>query len=239
MVTPLVSMTLGSSPFAEVPRREVSSEERAPVRSKTTRFPAPLVVTSVLALAVGVGAAIAVSRLVDRPGIAATPAAAQYLPPVSQQSEVAPDFSLPDQGGRNVSLSSLRGKEVLITFLDPLCTSQCPILGQQIGTVEAGLPANVKPVLLIVSVAANRSAADVAAFTSHVTWQPGWHWLLGNQAQLQAVWALYNIAVQPSTGDVLHDETLFVVNPQGRITTGYNAPLPITEVASTITQSSR
>jgi len=72
-----------------------------------------------------------------------------------------------------------------------------------------------------------------------VTWQPGWHWLLGNQAELQAVWATYHIAVQPTPTDVAHDETLYVVDPRGVIAAGYNAPLPVQDVASTITRSSR
>ena len=40
----------------------------------------------------------------------------------------APDFSLPDQDGQQVSLSSLRGKKVLIYFypkaMTPGCTTQ-------------------------------------------------------------------------------------------------------------------
>jgi cytochrome oxidase Cu insertion factor (SCO1/SenC/PrrC family) len=209
------------------------------VRAKSRRFSTPLLLTSISALLVGIGATVGVSRLVSRPTTHAIAASAQYLPPVSVQPQVAPDFTLPDQAGQGVSLSSLRGKEVLITFMDPQCTAQCPIMGQQLGSVEKSLPAGVRPVLLIVSVAAGRSGADVATFTSHVSWQPGWHWLLGNQAQLQAVWATYHIAVQPSATDVAHDETLYVVDPHGRIAAGYNAPLPIGEVASTITHSSR
>ncbi|HEX5289314.1 MAG TPA: hypothetical protein VFX25_10610, partial [Streptosporangiaceae bacterium] len=42
----------------------------------------------------------------------------------------APGFSLTDQNGRTVSLASLRGKVVLMTFLDPVCTSDCPIIAQ-------------------------------------------------------------------------------------------------------------
>jgi cytochrome oxidase Cu insertion factor (SCO1/SenC/PrrC family) len=207
------------------------------VRAKSRRFSTPLLLTSISALLVGIGVTVGVSRLVSRPTTTVA-ASAQYLPPVSVQPQVAPDFTLPDQAGQSVSLSSLRGKEVLITFMDPQCTAQCPIMGQQLGSVEKSLPAGVRPVLLIVSVAAGRSGADVATFTSHVSWQPGWHWLLGNQGQLQAVWAMYHIAVQPTTGDVLHDQSLYIVNPQGLISVAYNAPLPIDAVAAAITTHS-
>ena len=42
----------------------------------------------------------------------------------------APAFSLTDQHGRDVTLASLRGKVVLLTFLDP-CTSDCPLEAQE------------------------------------------------------------------------------------------------------------
>ena len=207
------------------------------IGKRLLRAPSPLLLVSLLALAVGLGGTIAVGQLLRHPAVAV--AHAQYLPPVGQQPVAAGDFTLPDQTGASVSMSGLRGQEVLITFMDPQCTAMCPIMGSEIGAIESSLPAAVRPVLLVVSVAPDRSAADVTAFTSHVTWQPGWHWLLGNQAQLQAVWATYHIAVQPTATDVAHDATLYVVDPRGMITASYSAPLPITDVASTIAHSSR
>jgi len=38
----------------------------------------------------------------------------------------APDFTLTDQHGRQVSPSRLHGKVVLLTFLDPVCVTDCP-----------------------------------------------------------------------------------------------------------------
>ena len=43
----------------------------------------------------------------------------------------APAFSLADQNGRTVTPASLRGKVVLLTFLDPVCTSDCPLEAQE------------------------------------------------------------------------------------------------------------
>ena len=198
-----------------------------------------MVLVSLLALIVGLGGTLVVTGLLRHPAVASRTAAVQYLPSVADQPQFAADFTLPDQAGAAVSMSALRGHEVLITFMDPQCTTMCPIVGQEITAIEASLPATVRPTLLVVSVAPDRTAADVAAFTAHVTWRPGWHWLLGNKAQLQAVWATYHVAVQPTATDVAHDETLYVVDPAGRITAGYNAPLPVGEVASTITRASR
>jgi cytochrome oxidase Cu insertion factor (SCO1/SenC/PrrC family) len=225
-------------PFTDLGERVIADTDGGVVGGRR-RSLSPTMLASVLALLVGLGGTLAVSRLLSRSGVAAPAAAVQYQPAVGVQPVAAADFSLPDQTGRMVSLAALRGQVVLITFMDPQCTAQCPIMGQQLSAVEARLAATVRPVLLIVSVAPGRTAADVAKFVAHTPWQPGWHWLLGNQAQLQAVWATYHVAVQPTAGDVSHDETLYVVDPQGRITVGYNAPLPIDDVASAITKSSR
>ena len=57
-----------------------------------------------------------------------------------------------------------RGHVVLLAFMDPLCVNLCPILGRDIVAVEQALPKTVKPVLLIVSVMPDRTAANVATF---------------------------------------------------------------------------
>jgi peroxiredoxin len=45
---------------------------------------------------------------------------------------------LTDQHGRTITLANLRGKVVLLTFLDPVCTSDCPMEAQEFR--EAGQP---------------------------------------------------------------------------------------------------
>ncbi|HEX7525396.1 MAG TPA: hypothetical protein VF327_03765, partial [Gaiellaceae bacterium] len=42
----------------------------------------------------------------------------------------APQFALRDQRGRVVSLSALRGRTVVLTFLDSLCRQACPVEGK-------------------------------------------------------------------------------------------------------------
>ncbi|HTZ24545.1 MAG TPA: redoxin domain-containing protein, partial [Streptosporangiaceae bacterium] len=63
----------------------------------------------------------------------ADPIIAQALAGDSGQlNEPAPGFTLTSQDGHQVSLSSLRGKVVLLTFLDPVCTTDCPIIAQEL-----------------------------------------------------------------------------------------------------------
>ncbi len=65
----------------------------------------------------------------------------------------APGFSLTDQHGRTVSLSSLRGKVVLLTFLDPVCTSDCPLEAQEFREAGQLLGAADRKVELVAIVA--------------------------------------------------------------------------------------
>ena len=72
-------------------------------------------------------------RLARPTGIPASVSDAQInlmgLSPVPARS--APGFTLTDQDGRTLSLASLRGKVVVLEFMDPHCTDICPIVSQE------------------------------------------------------------------------------------------------------------
>ena len=53
-----------------------------------------------------------------------------------------PAATLTDQDGRPVSLESLRGHTVALTFLDPVCTTDCPLIAQEF---RPGGPAAFEP----------------------------------------------------------------------------------------------
>ena len=61
----------------------------------------------------------------------------------------APAFSLTDQHGRTVTPASLRGKVVLLTFLDPVCTSDCPLEAQEFRLAGQLLGAQARHVELV------------------------------------------------------------------------------------------
>ena len=44
----------------------------------------------------------------------------------------APPFTLTNESGAVVSLQSLAGRTVVLTFLDPTCTSDCPLIAQEL-----------------------------------------------------------------------------------------------------------
>jgi cytochrome oxidase Cu insertion factor (SCO1/SenC/PrrC family) len=196
-------------------------------------LPRRTLLAGIVAMLVGLGGTFGVSSLLHHATAAPTAVAAQYLPAPVTQPWPAPDFTLKDQTGQPVTLSSLRGQVVVVTFMDPQCTSLCPINATDLSNAEADLAPNVKPVLLVVSVAPDRTPLDVSTFVSHVTWRPGWHWLLGNQAELQAVWSTWSFALNGT--DVVHQEIAHVINRQGMVVASYNAPYYPKDLAATIT----
>src|SRR5438093_955729 len=64
----------------------------------------------------------------------------------------APDFRLRDQAGRPMTLSSQRGRVVLLTFLDSHCTQECPIQGRLLAGVQRRLGARTRVALVVVTV---------------------------------------------------------------------------------------
>jgi len=135
----------------------------------------------------------------------------------------APGFSLTDQDGRTVSLASLRGKVVLMTFLDPVCTSDCPIIAQEFKQTGQLLGAQDKKVELV-AVVANPTYYSVS-FTRAFDQQeglatvPNWLYLTGSLSQLGAVWRHYGVTVQnlPAGAMSAHNDVAVIIDRSGQI----------------------
>jgi cytochrome oxidase Cu insertion factor (SCO1/SenC/PrrC family) len=135
----------------------------------------------------------------------------------------APPIALTDQHGRPVSLARLRGKAVLLTFLDPVCVTQCPIEAQEFKQAGVLLGADGSQVELVAvnlnplySSTAYTSAFDRAEGLGGVR---NWLFLTGRPAQLQPVWRAYGQASQtlPAGSMLGHSDSAFVIDPSGRM----------------------
>ena len=135
----------------------------------------------------------------------------------------APGFTLTDQNGRTVSLASLHGKVVLMTFLDPVCTTDCPIIAQEFKQTWQLLGAQNSKIELVAVVAnpTYRSAVFTRAFDQQegLAAVPNWRYLTGSLSQLSAVWRHYGVAVQnlPAGSMSAHDDLAVVIDPSGVI----------------------
>jgi len=140
----------------------------------------------------------------------------------------APAFTLTDQNSRQVSLASLRGKVVLLTFLDPVCTSDCPLIAQEFRQADQVLGARSRGVELVAIVAnpLYRSVAYTRAFDSQeqLAGVPNWLFLTGSLAQLQRAWKNYGIAAQvlPAGGMIGHTDVAYVIDGRGHTRTEFD-----------------
>jgi cytochrome oxidase Cu insertion factor (SCO1/SenC/PrrC family) len=135
----------------------------------------------------------------------------------------APGFSLTDQDGQAVTLASLHGKVVLMTFLDPVCTTDCPIIAQEFKQTSELLGAKDKDVELVAVVAnpTYRSTTFTQAFDRQegLTGVPNWLYLTGSISQLSAVWRQYGVTVQnlPAGAMSAHNDLAVVIDGSGHV----------------------
>jgi cytochrome oxidase Cu insertion factor (SCO1/SenC/PrrC family) len=172
---------------------------------------------AVVAIGAAPMAAASVNRTAD-PILAE--AIAGYSPPLDM---AASPFRLTDQHGRTVTLASLRGKVVLLTFLDPVCTNDCPLIAQEFKAAGAQLGTQDSKVDLV-AIAANPTYYSIQ-FTQAFDQQEGlstvqnWLYLTGPLTQLEHIWNQYGVDVQdlPAGAMSAHNDLAFVIDPAGTI----------------------
>lgn len=154
-----------------------------------------------------------------------SPAITQMLSvdPLSAQSiYTAPNFTLTDQHGRSVSLSSFRGKAVILSFTDNHCQELCPLYAQDVRAAVADL-GSLAPRVAFVAINVNpfypQVVDDVAFDSEHgLSNVSEWHYLTGPLPALKAVWRAYG--AQPLTGpadSVSHASELEFIDPGGAV----------------------
>jgi len=149
----------------------------------------------------------------------------------------APGFTLTDQHGRQVSLAGLHGQVVLLTFLDPVCVTDCPLIAQEFRAAGQLLGADSRRVELV-AVNINplySQLAYIRAFdhAEGVDAVPNWHFLTSDPARLRQVYRAYGVASQtlPAGAMLGHSDIAFVVDQRGHLVQELNVdPGPGTPV---------
>jgi cytochrome oxidase Cu insertion factor (SCO1/SenC/PrrC family) len=155
----------------------------------------------------------------------------------------APGFSLTDQTGAPVSLAALRGRPVIVTFIDPLCRDFCPTEAQHLNTVVRSFPAAGKPAVVAVSVNTAGNTRPILREDER-KWGlvPQWRWGVGTSAALARIWKDYGIEVlvtnQTVAGvtvrHVAHTEASYVIDRNGFIRALFVWPYSAKGVLSTL-----
>jgi protein SCO1/2 len=177
-----------------------------------------LIVAGALAVALGRGAGDGAQDG------AALPAAASGGPFRGSEPPVRillASFALRDVDGGLVRSRDLRGRIVLLTFLDSQCTESCPVIASQIArTLDSLEPAERKQVaaVAISTDPAEDTKASVRDFLRRNRALGKVHYLGGGEpvARLRAVWKRFMILSSHESGqDTLHSAPVRMYDRQG------------------------
>jgi cytochrome oxidase Cu insertion factor (SCO1/SenC/PrrC family) len=142
----------------------------------------------------------------------------------SATNYVSKNFHLEDQYGRPVSLSSLRGKTVALTFLDPVCTNDCPIIGQDFRLADGLIGGTLRRHVELVAVVANplyRARSYVVAYDRQEGMRSlhNWLYLTGSLRALESAWNTFGIQVEYEPGGAMigHSEVAYVLDREGHV----------------------
>lgn len=134
----------------------------------------------------------------------------------------APGFQLVDQHGRQLSLASVRGRVVFLTFLDPAGSMSSRLIADEIREAAAQFGTNSSDIA-VVAVTLDPSKPSLPVLDAFdrrtaLSGLPNWLFLTGPAAQLRLVWQRYSVYVQEGPGDrISHNNVAYVIDRSGNI----------------------
>ena len=122
----------------------------------------------------------------------------------------APDFTLQDQFGTSFSLSNLKGKTVVLTFLYTNCPDICPLTAESLHRAYEQLGEDTSKIEFVaVSVDPQRDSVEQAyTYSEEKGMLHKWRFLVGSEEDLASVWAAYYVGPlrnDPIDGTSDHD----------------------------------
>jgi len=164
-----------------------------------------------------------------RAAAAAVPAPADARRPEPNKGiavgDAAPDFTLTDQTGRPVTLSSLRGEPVAVTFVYTRCpdATACPMTVAKFAKLNAALSKVKSGRLLAVTVDPENDTPEVLAdFAKRVGADPSrWKFLTGRPGDVARVAESFGVLYYDDHGKIVHSQAVAVLDPKGRLSAIY------------------
>jgi len=131
----------------------------------------------------------------------------------------APDFRLRNQDGEPISMRSLRGKPVVVTFLYTTCEDTCPIQAQTVRGALDQLGHDV-PALAIAVDPPRDTPERAQAFLAKQRASGRIDFVLGSRAELSPVWKGFG-GIQPQSVSREHQARFTLVDKRGFQRVGY------------------
>ena len=145
---------------------------------------------------------------------------------------VLPSFDLRDYTGERVRPRALKGKVVLVTFLETKCKEACPVIASQIGKgLDLLDPAERRGVVAIaISVhPGDDTSASVRQFLRKHQVEGDLRYLIGSERELRPVWDAFQILPALDTGDAdTHSASVRIFNRDGEWVSTLHAGVDLT-----------
>jgi cytochrome oxidase Cu insertion factor (SCO1/SenC/PrrC family) len=169
-------------------------------------------------------------------GSSATPAASGPPPRAYRGSEPpaalrVPAFTLRDFRGDVVDTSALRGKVVLVTFLDTDCKTKCPIFASDIGAALRLLSASERRQVAALALTVNPARDTPASARAFLRRRHalGLDFLLGTIKQLRPIWRAFHIVAAAEAGNAdVHSSDARVYDRNGVWVSTLHVPVDLT-----------
>ena len=127
----------------------------------------------------------------------------------------APEISLHDQNGQPFTLSSQKGKVVLLYFGYVNCPDECPLTMAHVKLARESLGNRAQDVqvIMVSTDPARDTPQAMKTFMEH--FDPSFLGLTGSIPDLQKTWQDYGVTVED--GGETHSTFLYVIDPSGNI----------------------
>ena len=185
---------------------------------------------------------------------------AEFKGTVLKSTEPSPPFSLTNQTGQTVTLESLHGRVVVLTFLYTHCPDVCPIVTSQLRDTQEQLSDTEGAVEFVaISVDPERDTVE-AAWEYLDRWKLAdqWQYLVGDSSVLEPIWESYfvdpyaeetrAVASTPEPRGavdalgaaiaerylVIHSAPVFLIDRDGRRRVVFTSPLEPSDIAQDI-----
>ncbi len=135
----------------------------------------------------------------------------------------ASEFSLTSLSDRPLSLSSFRGKVVVLSFFDSRCDDICPVLERELTDAMAALSkkgeADQVEFVTVNTDPLATSLSSTAPAERPMVGTKDWQYLTGSLQALDSVWKSYGITVeaQASTDTVSHTDAMYFIDKTGSL----------------------
>jgi len=134
----------------------------------------------------------------------------------------APNVRLLDQFGHTVTLTRLRGRPVVLTFMWTRCRETCGSVAETLRrtTRELGLSGRYVAILMVSTDPEGDTVAAVRRFSRDHGMLHRWRYLIGSRQQLRPIWRAYYVYAPPkSAPPVLQEQrtnATYLIDRQGR-----------------------